>query len=149
MRRKAILFGILLTAILAAQFSCARAKVESSRRLWNEKNIKNYNFTMHIQKTGHATPMGTVAIEVRDGTAISMKRVENQWLGGDVEKCEKYNTIEKIFDIVENASGAFPDVFTVDFDSEFGYPKNLNLDPNRQATDDELSVKILQFEVVE
>lgn len=33
---------------------------------------------MHIEKTGHATPMGTVAVEVRDGVAISMKRVENE-----------------------------------------------------------------------
>jgi hypothetical protein len=148
-------FGaVLLLAALLAQFSCKtfsdKTALEKNRRLWNESRISNYRMTMEIMKTGHRTPMGTAVFEVRDQKAVSTTPATTglQFACG-VGNCERYETVEKIFAIIEDAVGRNPDRMKVEYDGQYGYPKTLNLDFNSRAMDDELSVKILQFEVLE
>lgn len=145
--------GILLLAALLLQFSCKsfsdKTAFEKNRRLWNESKISNYRMTTEIMKTGHRTPMGTAVFEVRDGQAVSIKPGTGVRSACDVGSCERYETVEKIFAIIEDAVGRNPDELKVEYDEKYGYPKSLRPDFNSRAFDDELSVKILQFEVLE
>jgi len=122
----------------------AKRSLAKNRAIWDNAQIQNYRMKVRIMKTGHAAPMGSVIFEVKDGNAVSMTRVPNEWLGGEVERCAPYNTVPKIFDKIASEIGG--DVLDVTYDSTLGYPTKVNIDPNRWAIDDELSWEVLQFE---
>lgn len=150
-----ILAGFLLIVILAMQLSCGMSRqreFDSNRRLWRESKITNYRMTVDLQKTGHATPMGKFIITVRGGEAESIKAVgspEKDLKNGDI-KFGRYDTIEKIFDYIENADNDKEgwDTRIVEYDSKLGYPKKVSLDKAR-VFDEELFFQVLQFEALE
>ena len=147
-----ILGGILLLAALLPQISCAvfsdKAALEKNRRLWSESKISNYRMTTEIRKTGHRAPSGFALIEVRDQRAVSIMPAPGMQFGCAMGGCERYDTVEKIFAIIEDALKQSPEEFIAEYDSQYGYPKVLKLDVARTTLDDELTVKILQFEVL-
>jgi hypothetical protein len=154
MKHFKIIVELLLLAALLSQFSCKsfsdKTAFEKNRRLWHESKISNYRMTMEIMKTGHRTPMGTAVFEVRDGKMVSGTPSPTglQFACG-TGSCEPYDSVEKIFGIIEDAIRRNPDRLKVEYDEKYGYPKSLVLDFNARAMDDELSVKILQFEVLQ
>ena len=42
-----------------------------------------------------------------------------------------------------------PDAIALSFDSTFGFPKSIRIDPDASITDDELMVEVQAFESVE
>lgn len=148
------IFGvILLTAGLLSQFSCTSAPLDKSsfnknRSLWNESKISNYRMTMEIRKTGHATPSGFAVVEVRDGKAVSIGPAPDLHYGCWNNNCSNYDTVEKIFAIIEGALNQSPDELITEYDANHGYPKDLRMDIAKTTFDDELMVKIMQLEVI-
>jgi hypothetical protein len=147
-------FSITLQLVLlcATGFSCASWRdsgLERNRELWNRSNIDDYRMTIKIFKTGHAAPMGAAMIEVRDGQMVSTTRVEGEWLGGYVEKCEPYDTIPEIFSLIEWAEKENPDELEVSYHPTLAYPTKVQMDPDRGTMDDELFWQVLQFERIE
>lgn len=139
-----------LMMILAIQFSCvmrqiAKSKFERNRRMWRESKITDYKMTIKVFQSGHANPSGTRIIEIRGGTATSIKLADSEVVD-DSEKWKAYDTVEKIFDIVANAQKKNPATLDVEYDEKLGYPKKLRLEYSFSATDDELAVDILQLE---
>lgn len=139
--------------ILAIQFSCvmrqiAKSKLERNRRLWHESKITDYKMTTKVFESGHATPSGTRIIEVRGGNAISIKLADTGVVDNS-EKWKAYDTVEKIFGVIERAIGKNPQTLDVEYDERLGYPKKLRLEISFSATDDELAVDILKIESLE
>jgi len=150
-----ILRGLLLIAIMIAQFSCGtlrQSELDRNRQLWRESKITNYRMTVDLQKAGHATPNGKFVITVREASAESIKSVNNPEVdlrnGG--LKFERYDTIEDIFAYIENTE---KETWSwnkreIEYDPKLGYPKKVELDTT-QAVDEELFFAVLQFEVLE
>lgn len=136
---------MIISVLLSACGLTGRGLAEN-RQKWNAAGIDDYRIKVKISKTGHAAPMGVVMIEVRDGQMVSTTKAENEWLGGYVEKCEPYDTIPEIFDLIERAEKSGPDELDVAYDSTLGYPTKLRMDTKRRTLDDELSWEVLQFE---
>ncbi|MGI8641846.1 MAG: DUF6174 domain-containing protein [Pyrinomonadaceae bacterium] len=151
-----LLFGFLLLSVLATQSSCnifqhyTESNFDRNRRLWRESKITNYRMTVDLQKTGHAAPMGKFIITVRGGVAESIKSANDPEYVLRKDRFEKYDTIDKIFDIIEREEKEkwYSDIKEMEYDSKLGYPKKLRLD-NFSAMDDELFFQVLQFEVLE
>lgn len=145
-----ILSGLFLIAILAVQPSCimqkiAKSKVESNHRLWHESKITDYKMTIKVFQSGHANPSGTRIVEVRGGTATSIKIAESGLIDDSV-KWKNFDTVEKIFGIIEVAIGKNPATLDVEYDEKLGYPEKLRLEYSFSMTDDELAVDILHIE---
>ncbi len=148
------IYGVLLSLILIAQFSCAASQQNElirNRQLWRESGIKNYRMTVDLQKTGHATPNGKFIITVRGGIADSIKLANDPQtdISDSVIKFGKYDTIEDIFEYIEELDKKTPDweKRDVECDSKLGYPKKVNLDV-RRVHDEELFFQVLQFEIL-
>jgi Family of unknown function (DUF6174) len=141
---------IVLLLLLAALLSCSGVgNLKSNRERWNAAGITNYRMKLHVEKTGHAGPMGNVVIEVKDGNVVSMDRGQGDWYGGDIEKCAAFNTVPKMFDFIEQAASRKPDRINVSYDSTLGYPTRLGLDYDTRGMDDELMWEVKSLERVE
>ncbi len=148
-----VLGAVLMGAALLSQFSCTaffgKNSLDKNRSLWSESKIPNYRMTMEIRKTGHATPSGFALVEVRDGKAVSASPAPGLQNGCWNDNCAKYDTVEKIFAIIENALKQNPDELITEYDAKYGYPKHLRMDIARTTFDDELMIKIRQLEIIE
>jgi hypothetical protein len=147
-----LLGGFLLLSVLAAQSACGifQSGFDRNRRLWRESNIKNYRMTIDLKKTGHAAPYGKFIITVRGGAAESIMIADKPENDIRNERFEKYETIDKIFEIIEREEKEkwISDITEIEYDSKLGYPQKLRRD-NYSALDDELFFQVLQFEVLE
>ena len=85
-----------------------------------------------------------VEIKVENGIAKSVVKVDSSD-SGSVEQYAPYNTIEKIFNIVDRESNVQHDVFTVKYDGTLGYPKNISSDLRRDWADDEWSLNVVSL----
>lgn len=139
----------VLVVLFAAQLSCSSADVKSSRDRWNAAGITNYKMKLKVEKTGHAGPMGALFVYVRNGDEVSRMRINEEWLGGDVDKCAAFDTVPEMFDIIERVEKDKHDVLNVTYDSTLGYPAKAVIDPNSRALDDELTWEILSLERIE
>ncbi len=86
----------------------------ANKDLWTKKNTGNYNMILND------TDRTLITIEVRDGRAVSAKRSDN-FYRSVMEQHSSYNTVEKIFAIVEVEARKKRKLF-VRFGTE-GYPQ--------------------------
>jgi len=147
-------YRLLLAVILAAQFSCGifrespEVELERNRKLWRESKITNYRMTVDLRKSGHAGPRGTFIFTVRRGAAESVAAAKPE-LTDSSEDVEQYDTIEKLFQIIESAAKRRPGILEIEYEPQLGYPRKLDLDYKSFVSDDELYFQILQIENLE
>lgn len=155
-------------AIFAAAAVCACSNIangglfgsslEANRKKWEASGITSYRMKTVVQKTGHAAPMGTFLITVRDG------KVESVLAGGSpgtsrgkepdvpisdsdwLNRFSPYDTIEDYFKIIDKAEEVSNDIFETAYEPTLGYPRRLRLDPKKSTMDDELLVEVLTLE---
>ncbi len=149
-------FLLLLLVILTTQFSCSLQNSElkhnqnlrlENQTLWRESKINNYRMTVNVQQPGHNTPMGFVSIEVREGILVSVKPAK-PYFSGSLDKCHDCGTIEYIFEIIERAEQQAEKLEVV-YETKLGYPISINIDYDSKKYDDELSLRIVEFEVLQ
>lgn len=104
--------------------------------------------TVDLQKTGHATPMGKFIITVRGGVAESVTSATDPDFVLSKKMFENYDTMEKIFKIIEKEEWGLFKTFETEYDSKLGYPKRINID-DHGSIDDEFFFEVLQFEILE
>ena len=155
-RYEGLSFLLLLLMILITQFSCSLQNSElkhnqnlrlENQNLWRESKINNYRMTVNVQQTGHNTPMGFVSIEVREGILVSVKPAK-PYFSGSLEKCHDCGTIEDMFEIIERAEQQAEKLEVV-YETKLGYPISINVDYDSKKYDDELSIRIVGFEILE
>ncbi len=120
-------------------------QLKINRRLWNKQNIVNYRYTLTRSCFCTAEARGPVVIEVRNGRTTSVTSVAT---GQPInrELFQKYNTIPKLFHLIRDAFAKKASSLTVQYNSEFGYPTQINIDYNSQIADEEefLTIENLQ-----
>lgn len=125
---------------------------EKNKKLWQEKNITNYNFTASLFKSGTYRWAEPVLIKVRNGQAISMESLDEKFKGYPIEEVEEaiegykeVNTIEKMFDHIQKGLDEEAKV-SVKYDKNFGYPKEWVVNFNPTMTDSGQKMIIRKFE---
>ena len=61
---------------------------------------------------------------------------------------KRYNTIDKLFGIIQEAINRKAEVVSVAYDQVLGYPTVVSIDQDRSAADDEVTFWIEQFEAL-
>ncbi|BBD64412.1 hypothetical protein NIES4072_19250 [Nostoc commune NIES-4072] len=127
--------------------SFALEQFKSNSRLWRQKNISNYRY--EFTRSCFCFPKATepVIIEVRNGvtTSITYKYSKHPV---DTGLFEKYNTIPKLFNIIRNALIQRADNLTVQYNPTLGYPTQINIDYDKQRTDDEIFITISNLQQI-
>ena len=90
-----------------------------------------------------------LVIEVKDGEALSIEYKSGKEIdAASMELFQRYATIDKIFAELENAREGGADTVTVTYDDAYGYPKEVSIDFEQQAADEEIYLTISNFEAL-
>ncbi|MEH2061997.1 MAG: DUF6174 domain-containing protein [Nostoc sp.] len=120
-------------------------RLNFNRGLWNQKNIYNYRYTFSNSCFCIGEARGPVVIEVRNGQTTSItldgKPVNPQFF-------EKYNTIPKLFNVIQDAINRKAYSLNVQYDPKLGYPTQINVDYNSQIADEEIFLTIEKFQII-
>lgn len=120
------------------------AEFERNKNLWNSKNIENYK--MIVEARSQANLSNQVLVEVENRKAKSIKNTSETDKGSPAPY-KYYDTVEKIFKIIEGEAKAKAKTLNVDYDKTLGYPLLVIIDERKGIADDEMSVEIKNLEV--
>ncbi len=120
---------------------------QTNKQSWQDKQIANYKFSLKVQCFCGEAPASPVSIEVRNGVAKSIINIRT---GDPVEYpfFSSYDTIPKLFSLIELRLGKKMDSFSVEYDATLGYPKKISIDESRNTADDELQIEVISFEIL-
>ncbi|MBD2355028.1 hypothetical protein H6G41_10400 [Tolypothrix sp. FACHB-123] len=123
-------------------------KLQFNRRLWEKQNIVNYRYTFSNGCFCIPDARGPVVIEVRNGKTRSITSVETGLRVTNPEYFENYNTIPKLFNVIQDAIARQAFSLDVNYSARYGYPTQINIDYNAQIADEELYLTIENFQVL-
>ncbi|MCC5617356.1 DUF6174 domain-containing protein [Nostoc sp. CHAB 5836] len=120
-------------------------RLNFNRGLWDKANISNYRYTFSNSCFCIGEARGPVVIEVRNGQTTSItldgKPANPQYF-------EKYKTIPKLFNVIQDAINRKAYSLNVQYNSKFGYPTQINIDYNSQIADEEIYLTIENFQKI-
>jgi len=148
--KKIILFA--LTLILAACSQGVSAELDQNIEKWERANASHYSYTLFISCFCAFTEDMPLTIEVKDDQAVSITRADGSLVDpGDpaLETYNQYSTIDRIFSELQADLNGGADEVIVTYDATYGHPLTIAIDHIKEAIDDEISLEISNFAVLE
>jgi hypothetical protein len=121
--------------------------LQEKERQWAAQNIADYKYTLRISCFCPPEVVGPVVIEVRNRAAASVTVVESGE-PANAQYFSRYDTVEKLFAVIQAAMDDNADSISVTYDSALGYPTHISIDHAKMAIDDEISYTITNFEII-
>lgn len=148
--KKLILFSlaIILTACTALQ----QSEFSRNREKWQQAGIDSYRFSLFVGCFCPFSEKMPLSIEVRNGQVTSMTGSDGTPVpesDPNFEFFTRYATIDRLFSELETQLNGGAEEVTVSYDPTYGYPAEVYLDMIKQAIDDELSLTVSDFAVLE
>ena len=143
---------IVMTLALAACTAVGNAlgsqsEIEQNQGKWQDAGISHYRYHLSISCFCVFTQDMPLIIEVQDGKVISMEYQSGKAIDPSLlELFEKYATIDRVFAELEADLNGAADEVTVKYDPTYGFPTEVTIDFEKQATDDELYLSLSDFE---
>lgn len=113
-----------------------RSQFEENRRLWNEQALSEYSYVFSWSCFCLPDYTAPVKIEVEQGEWSSISFVadgkpviEDNW--------QRYNTIDELFEMIEDAFKQDAVAIHAEYDSELGYPTSVFIDYSELIADEE------------
>jgi hypothetical protein len=145
--KKLLLFTLLLIILLSA-CNPARTELEQNRDKWTQTNISHYRFELFVGCFCAFRSEMPLTIEIKNGEIVSITDNTGNPVAADkLSWFEQYDTIERLFDYTAAAQKNADEVI-VTYDSEYGFPAQVNIDNIKEAVDDELSLSVSNFEIL-
>lgn len=116
--------------------------LEEARRRWEAQGIDDYVMTVEVGCFCPPEIRGPFQVTVADGE-IARATFEGEPIEERVDR--RYLTVEGLFRVVERH--AYADAIEVTYHLELGYPEVIDVDPLRNAIDEELVVAVPEFTV--
>ena len=149
--RKIIFPLAVLLITLACSMLGDPSQFERSRAKWNAANITHYQFNLSISCFCPYSEDMPLAIEVDNGKVVSMTKPDGSSLDSDsplYSDAESYNTIDQAFSSLELLLNGDADKVEVTYDPAYGFPTSIDVDMILNAVDDEFSIYISDFKVL-
>lgn len=125
------------TSANAEMYFLANRDLLAAETKWRQKQPDHYTYT--LQRSCFCTP------EFRKPIAIEVEKTRLQKASyapeGSLLPLERINdalTVDGLFEVVRSAIDSKAARIDVEYDSTYGYPTSISLDPNLSATDDEM-----------
>lgn len=125
--------GALVLGLLASACGTSPSVGKNELAQWEDAEVSQYVLTYEI--AGGAGDLGPKTVRVSNGVVAEIISEPDGFSLPDY-------TIEDLFVQLDEADI----VIDAEFDSELGYPTLLDLDPIKEAIDDEFSVRVVSFE---
>jgi hypothetical protein len=121
--------------------------LRKNAQLWKKAKISNYRYQLTRSCFCIPAARQPVLIEVRNGKTVSVTSVAT---GEPVDRelFNQYDTIPKLFSVIGDGIVQKADSLDVNYDSQTGYPTQINIDYSQQQADEELYLKVDKLEVL-
>ncbi len=128
----------------------AEVELDSHLSLWQQARSGDYSYEYNVLCECSDNFGQPVKVTVTNGVIESVVYAESGELvsSGDppvISGSPRYHTIDRLFDVIQEAIDNEADQITVSYDSEFGYPTNIDIDRNINAIDDEYVLTATRF----
>ncbi|MBW3571707.1 MAG: hypothetical protein KY467_11415 [Gemmatimonadetes bacterium] len=137
LRTRWTILPMLLLAALAGcglgdDDSLQRQKLQEARTRWQGKNVASYSYVLELQCfCAPASQLRPVLVTVQNGAVASLQ----YWDPDPAKRTPApdsifgaYDTVEELFDLIEDAIDRDADVLQVGYDAEYGFPYVVNVD---------------------
>ena len=112
-------------------------ELDAARERWEAAGLSGYEMTLRrICFCPSPDYTGPFEVTVRGGELEAVAR------GGTRVDDERGETVEGLFDLIEDAYTRKAQSVTVEFDPELGYPANLSIDYSFQMADEEIGYMV-------
>lgn len=138
----ALLLATLAGCDLGNDDSFQRGNLAQARARWDSKDLTSYSYVLELQCfCAPASQLEPVLVTVQNGAVASL-----QYWDEDPTKrtpapaaiFAPYDTVEELFDIVDDAITRDADVLQVGYDSQYGFVSALNVDYESGGDDQKL-----------
>jgi hypothetical protein len=121
--------------------------LRENRNLWTDQKINDYRYQLKVSCFCPAEVTNPVTIEVRQGDSVSWKYVQT---GQDADRKYFINaeSINRLFQTIEDAFKQKADEITVSYDQRLGYPVRVYIDQKKNVVDEEIAYEISNFEEI-
>ena len=128
----------------------AEVELDSHLSLWQQARSGDYSYEYNVLCECSDNFGQPVKVTVTNGEIKSVVYAESGEMGkaGDppvISGSPRYHTIDRLFDVIQEAIDNEADQITVSYDSEFGYPTNIDIDRNINTIDDEYVLAATRF----
>ena len=128
----AVSFG----AALAGCSHPAQSSVDHNRALWSGQRPAKYQFTFRWSCFCAPEYTEPVKITVDNGQVTQVVPVT---AGMPISKTSDYRTIDGLFELIQAAVDRNADEIKATFDPTRGFPSNVSIDYQKQASDEEMA----------
>lgn len=141
--------GLVLLILLAATVPLMHWVSESGREahfatgyeVWRGHAIANYDLTVEQSCTCPPTGKRVITVKVRNEQIASIAAGEPQ----PADLPEPLLTVPQLFAAVEEGLLLEPDSMNVRYDENYGFPREISIDPSHAVSDDELRLTVRTF----
>lgn len=120
----------------------------TARMKWSQHHQSSYSMT--ILRSCECTPQmtGPVRVIVENGQVVSRKYTHT---GEAVPAAYAswFTNVEGLFDRIAEIHAEDPDQIDVSYDATLGYPTGISVDFNKRMADDEFSLSVTDFSLLE
>ena len=124
------------------------ANLENGEATWSALSLSSYDLTIH-KACECPPPAGTpIRVSVRDGRISTAQVAESPAADKPVELRDIPGTVPALFATVREAILDDPDTLDVIYDSDYGFPRKIHIDPRKAYDDDDISYTVISFRPV-
>lgn len=111
-----------------------QAELDANRSVWDDAAITEY--TYELNRLCYCGLAGALNVTVVDQAVVAATRAD----GGPIapRELDVVETVDDLFDVIQRAIDERAFSYRVEYDPELGYPTLVDLDPIREAIDEEV-----------
>jgi hypothetical protein len=146
---------LLLLTLIVVLSACSvgtGSELSRNREKWEVSDINNYRFSLHVGCFCAFMDKMPLSIEVRNDQVVSISYANGEGVASDDPDLgffTKFTTIDQIFAELESGETSKADSVTMTFDPTYGFPAEVQVDRIKLAADDEFSLSISNFEILQ
>ena len=134
--------SLFALGVSTSQANSAAASLAKAEAVWKAHQPRSYEFTISV---GCFCPPSTPpTFRVTDGQPAPVGNVDADTL----RRYSAFNTIEKLFAELRPAAATGPHKMIVTYDDKLGYPTVADVDPKKDALDDQFSFTVTNFKIL-
>ncbi|MFM8370499.1 MAG: DUF6174 domain-containing protein [Chloroflexota bacterium] len=141
---------LVVLALIVAACSTS-SEYDQKLKQWTDAGVSHYRYDLVIGCFCPFSQDMPLTIEVKDGQVVSITNVEGVLLDASNPSYQyylEYATIDLLFAELKSEM-AEAEELTVAYDPQYGFPSEVWIDRIKLAVDDEMSLQVTNFEVLE
>ncbi|NOH04154.1 MAG: hypothetical protein HND47_20365 [Chloroflexi bacterium] len=143
---------LILALTLAACSAAPQSDFDRNIAKWQDASISHYRYQLFLGCFCPFVEDMPLTIEVKDGEVVSITRPDGTPVDSSnpsFDYYQSYATIDRLFLELEAELNGEADEVLVTYDPLFGFPVSIAIDRIKEAVDDELSLQVSNFEMLE